>query len=351
MATFGDLFGDPIQVIHPTVYIYAVDDDGEVPIRQLSCVLTPSEGAMEIARGLPGPPGEKGEAARPYIDMGDIANQAALDALNLTESDIGRAWRNVATNAMHVWTGSGWVVHVNAFGTQGPQGPSGGLDYITVEMVSESTPPSAQLSGPPGNQSMTLRIPETPGPPGSVGPAAAISAATDYDNTTAAVTGDALVKLSNGKWGPRSSNKALGPYSLGPDQFTDVSSTFDDRRLIATLPLPVLNYATTVDISGVVRVDNQVLGANVGVEVRLGNPDTGVILGKGISQSGNGTKALTLTNWYQTGHAPTDTNIQIPANHTGSAGTLYVSAFRVSGLGNWAAPSDANNFVVRRFPA
>ncbi|PBC38459.1 hypothetical protein CJ179_38295 [Rhodococcus sp. ACS1] len=308
---------------------------------------------MEIARGLPGEQGEKGDPARPYKDQGDIANQAAIDLLELSLDDEGKAWRNLATNALHYWTGYGWIVHANAFGVAGPQGPFGALAEVTIEMVDPEDDPEAILSGGPGSQSMHVKIPATPGPIGPTGTPGAIEVAPDYaDGGTPAVTGDSLIKRSDGKWGPGKMRGPVGPYSNGPGQFTAVSTTFDARRLISSIALPVLPYATYLDLDGMLRVDNKVLGASVGVEVRLGNEETGVIIGKGLNTTDGGDHVVRIGNWYSSNVAPNSpTTIQIPANHTGTQGTVYVSAVRVSGLGSWSCDNAEANLTIRRFPA
>nr|WP_296763784.1 hypothetical protein [Rhodococcus sp. (in: high G+C Gram-positive bacteria)] len=347
--TYADFFGDPVDVIHPTVYIYAVDDEGEVPVRQLSCVLTPTEGRMEIARGRKGDQGEKGDPSPPYEDRGDIANQATLDGLVLGPNNVNWAWRNVQTNDLHVWTGSKWIIHKDAYGVQGPQGPMGQIEGVTVEMVAETEPATGTLAGTTG-RSIHLKIPTKKGDKGDIGTPGAIEVAPDYKADTPAVVGDSLIKRADGKWGPGKAKLPVGPYSYGPDQFTAVSSTSDGTRLIASMTLPPLPYATYLDIEGVLRINNG-LFITVGAEVRLGNGDTGVIIGRALGKSSSGDQVLDIKNWYASSFGPDNsTPIQIPANHTGTQGTVYVTLKRTSGLTSWSFSNTDAQLIVRRIP-
>lgn len=351
MASYYDYFGDPIGQIRPTINIYAVDDDGEVPIRQLSCVLTPTEGAMEIARGRQGERGPQGEPAAPYIDQGDIANQATINTLVLGTADKGKAWRNRATNALHYWDGRKWIVHANAYGAPGQAGAMGALTGVSVTMVDEDEPAEGEITGSPGSQGIELRIPVTRGEKGDVGPAAAISVATDFDLAQRPPqTGDNIVMLPSGKWGAGVAGRVVGPYSFGPSEIISVPSTLDASRLIASMELPALPFDTILDISGVVRVQG-VSGSTVGIDVRLGNVDTGPIVAKGLAVAGSGERLCQIQNWYATSYGPDNNSaIRIPANHTGTRGTLYVIAKRATGLTQWMANNQDAQLVVRRLP-
>jgi hypothetical protein len=117
----------------------------------------------------------------------------------------------------------------------------------------------------------------------------------------------------------------------------------------------VLPWDSTLSFSGHIRVNNSLFGTT-GVLIRLGNSDNGPIVAKGIVSAGMGEKVMELKTHLS---SSSDPNIQqyptapvakIPAMHTGTAGTLYVIAYRASGSGNWEVKQPDAQLEIIRYP-
>ncbi|QAU06564.1 minor tail protein [Gordonia phage WilliamBoone] len=359
MATYNDLFGEPVDVLHPAVRVYAVDDnEGGVPLRHLSITITPGEGVLELPRGLPGPAGDKGEPAVPFLHMGD-RSAAHIAALQLGPSDAGKTYRNLDTNDMHYWSGSYWVVFDNAFGAQGPEGPSGKISGVSIETLDKDDDPVASLTGPPGSQVLHIGIPAVPGPKGDTGPAASIQSASDYDNTVppadgSVVTYDAVA----GKWKPYSAPK-IRHYSLPSASFTNTGLQLtDSHRVLAELPLEPLTFPTALYVTGHFLI-NQFNTSQMAIEARVGGTGAasdGTTVAKGIALPGIGEQMVTVTPHFSTAASPSTSTAPsnyvgvIPANHTGNAGKVWVVISRLGGIGGWEVKGAHAQLSVMRHP-
>lgn len=355
MPSYNDLLGDPVDVLHPTVKIYAIDDNESLPVRHISMSLTPGEGVLELPRGARGLKGDKGDPAAPFNMQGDKTT-AQIGALTLGSGQAGYTYRNTDTNAMHYWTGSTWVVFTNAFGAAGPQGLAAAFTGVTVETLAEGAEPEAAVTGAAGNQILHLGIPEVPGPQGLTGPAAAIAVSEDYDTTKTATNGSVLTYSStSSKWYP-GSPVGIRHYTMPTSLFSNTGTQLtDDHILLASLPLDQLSYATALIVHGHFIV-NQLNTSRLGLEVRVGGPGptSGTLVGKGIALAGAGEQSVTVVPHFSTTAQPSTSTSPsgyvgtIPANHTGNDGTVYVSVVRIGGLGLWEVKADyAQVSIVR----
>ncbi|AXH70423.1 minor tail protein [Gordonia phage Daredevil] len=356
MTTYDELYGPPVDVLHPTVKVYAVDDNEGVPIRHLAVHLTPGEGRMLLPRGLKGDKGDDGAPATAWQIKGERTT-AQLAALTLGASEKGWAYKNSQTNALHYWDGTGWIVLTDAFGTDGPVGPAGSLSGVNIQMKAAGTEPEAYLTGPVGNQSLILMLPEKPGPKGDAGPAAAIASASDFDTTTSPAAGDFLTRLPNGKWGPGSSPRTRY-YSIPEGNFTDTGDLWSGQRAtLVSLSLDQLTYSTFLEVTGHMRVGTGIPASSISIEVRIGDAATGELIARGYTSSRTGEDVVAIHPHFSTNAqpsrnaAPGGTVGIVPASHTGTAGTLYVTAVRTSGLGSVRAFSDDAQLLIKRLPA
>ena len=356
MPTYSDLYGEPIDVLHPTVKVYAVDDNEGLPIRHLSVSLTPGEGRMELPRGARGIPGPKGEPARPYTLMGDATTSDILDKSYGT-ADEGTAWRNTDTNDLHYWSGHEWVVLQDAFGAEGPQGPVSAFVDVEIAMVDEDEEPEAYLVGSAGNQSLVLRIPEKQGPKGDRGPTATIMTADDYDQSTIPSTGDVLTLQSNGKWGPGAA-QAVRVYSIPSESITDTGSNWGgERDTLAIVPLDQLSYRSFIEITGHVRTNVDLLPSQISIEARLGDPASGELIARGVCQTRVGEDVVSIHPHYSEdsnpGRAvsPGSATGTVPAMHAGTSGTIYITARKATGLGVARVRSQDSQILIKRYPA
>lgn len=347
---YNALFGEPVEQLHPTVNIYAIDDSDNLPLRVITFQLTPTEGRLELPRGPIGPTGPAGAPSAPWIWMGEKANATDIAALAYSTSDRGKTWRNLETNAAHYWDGAKWIIFNNAFGVTGPTGAFGYIESVNIQMVPQTENPDAWMTGNPGSQALNIKIPEKPGPAGPTGPSAAISSAADVDGTVTPRPGDTLTFGTGGKYLPMTAARPRR-YTLPEGAFQDMKS--EGQAVIAQMPLEALPYATEITVSGHIKVNNS-LFAGTGVVVRLGNPDTGKIVARARIEGGAGLKSAVINEHLS---QASDPNVQrtpsnpvavIPALHTGQAGTLYIVGYRASGFGEWEVKqADAQLSVVR----
>lgn len=358
MTSYNDLLGDPVDVLHPTVKVFAVDDNETLPVRHISMSLTPGEGILELPRGAKGLKGDKGDPAAPFIHLGDKTT-AEIAALSLGSGDAGNTYRNTDNNNMHYWSGSAWVVFTDAFGAQGPQGSAGAFAGVAIETLAEGEDPEAAVTGSPGSQILHLGIPEKAGPTGPTGPAAAISASDDYDDTTAPANGQAITwDSTTSKWKPGSA-QGVRHYTMPTSLFSNTGVQLtDDHILLAQLPLDQLTYATALHVTGHFIV-NQLNTSRIAIEVRLGGPgpSSGTLIGKGIALAGAGEQVVNVMPHFSTTASPSTSTSPsgyigtIAANHTGDAGKVYVSVVRLGGLGLWEVKADFAQVSILRHTA
>lgn len=354
MPNYSQFFGDPVAELHPVVKIYAVDDDDGLPLRQAAFMMTPAEGAIELPRGKKGDKGDKGDPARPFNFQGS-ASTATIAALVYGTPEAGFAWRNTETNGLHYWNGDHWIVFADAFGTAGPPGPVAAIADFDVEYVDEEADFESWISGPAGDQTLHLRIPERPGPTGPTGPTASISTASDYDATITATTGSVLTKLGNGKWGAGSAVKSR-MYSIPEASFTGTGLQLDSGvELLAELPLDAVNHSSFLHVTGHFRV-KQFSTASILIEVRVGNATTGDLIARGLTNPGAGDQIIEVLPHFSAGTgssvntSPASYRGVVPANHTGAAGTVFVTARRNGGVGTWQINAADAQIAILRNP-
>ncbi|ANA86384.1 minor tail protein [Gordonia phage OneUp] len=359
MPSYNDLFGDPVDVLHPAIRVYAVDDNEDLPLRHISISVTPGEGIMELPRGQKGEPGQKGDPATPFLHMGD-RSASHISALQLGPDDAGKAYRNTDTNDMHYWSGSYWVVFQDAFGAQGPVGPPGAITAVSIEHLDKNDDPVASITGSPGNQVLHLGIPAVPGPKGDTGPSAAIESAADYDDAANPADGAVLTyNGTTGLWYP-GAGPQVRHYSLPSGAFSNTGAQLtSSHQLLAELPLDPLPFPTAVYITGHFMM-NQFNTSQMAIEARVGGTGAasdGTTVAKGIALPGIGDQFITLTPHFSTSASPNTSTAPggyvgiIPANHTGNAGKIYVVVSRVGGIGAWEVKASHAQLSVLRHPA
>lgn len=355
MTSYNDLLGDPVDVLHPTVKVFAVDDNETLPVRHISISLTPGEGVLELPRGAKGEKGERGTPTAPFIHQGDRTS-AQIAALALTEDEEGYAYRNTTNNNMHYWNGSSWIVFANAFGAQGPPGPAGTLSGVVLEMLDEDDDPEASVTGSVGSQVLRLGIPETPGPQGATGPASGISVAEDYDDSVPPSNGQVLTYNSGTSLWKPGAPTGVRHYTMPTSLFSNTGTQLtDDHILLASLPLDQLSYASALHVTGRFIV-NQLNTSRLAIQVRVGGPgpDSGTVVAEGIALAGAGEQVVIVTPHFSTAANPSTATAPslyvgtIPANHTGANGTVYVSVIRIGGLGLWEVKADYAQVSILR---
>lgn len=191
---------------------------------------------------------------------------------------------------VYVWDG------VNDFhaALPGPQGKTGVTPKITLEYetipMAERTPEVIAAGdqvipgGTPEMPYFKIRALSPQGPQGEMGP---VEQLTNYDPNTAAggkAVGKALGVLPNGKWGPTNLVTRKPVFGTIPEAAFTNFSGFAQRAPILSYSLPVLDYDTVIRVSGHFKAFGVELDAdplNIGCEVRLGDPLSGQLIGRG----------------------------------------------------------------------
>ncbi len=127
---------------------------------------------------------------------------------------------------------------------------------------------------------------------------------------------------------------AIGPmpYTVPESAFTSYNGISTTNQTVATFAVPPNPWAWKPLVWGQIEVFGLELSASpllVGVEVRLGDPNNGQLVGTGFGNGFGGvvtivpqTSTGTVDNTSMT---PTNATALVPANHTGLQGTLYVN--------------------------
>lgn len=192
---------------------------------------------------------------------------------------------------VYVWDG------VNDFHTAlpGPTGKTGATPEITLLFetipMSERTPEviaagdQVEKGGTPEKPFYKIRALSPQGPQGEMGP---LEQVTNYDPNTAfggASVGTVLTKLPNGKWGPSDMASKLVRFGTIPEgAFTNFNGSAQ-RAPILSFTFPVLDYDTTLRVAGHFKAFGVELDSDpltIGCEVRLGDPLTGDLIGRGV---------------------------------------------------------------------
>lgn len=170
---------------------------------------------------------------------------------------------------------------VNAFGP-GLVGPTPDIT-VTGELVDEADPFDVVVTGSVEAPHLHFKVPGVPGPQGGPGPWQL------FDDSVTRDQGDLIVwDATAGRFKPAGplSAQALPRvmrYTQPESAFTAYSGS-NASQLISTMALPALDWAYQVDVSGHVRVGQNVLSsAQVAIVVRLGDPTTGPIVAKGLA--------------------------------------------------------------------
>lgn len=227
---------------------------------------------------LVGPQGEPGQPSpiirpewgSPVTAVEDLPALAGLD-----ESDDGRAW--YIDGEWHVYSHEQNEYVVIQGSIPGPPGNTPDIS-VTAEIIEADSPFTygaieVEETGTSVSPNFHLKIPGIPGPEG---PAASIESASDYDDSTPAVTGDVLIYTADNLWAPGRPNVvAPRKYTIPHNSFIDHTGS-EARFLIASLNIPGQDSDWYPDVLGHVRLLRSGLlsSAQCEVEVRIGPTST-----------------------------------------------------------------------------
>lgn len=266
---------------------YGVVGDGSTPGGMAATLEMLDDEAVITTDVLVGPQGVPGQPA-PIVQLQWPALEDAndLDPLRdeLTESDTGKAWW--IGSVVYVWDGTDFQMV-----RPGPAGPPGATPQISVS--AETIPMSERGPGVTDEvvQTGTSLAPNLHfrllAPQGPVGPSTNILDAPDYDNSGGGPEdGQTLVWSSTAnKWQP-SDFTAKHPrhYSVPQAAFTSFTG-LAQRHTILSYTVEAQDFAWTPYVTGHIKAFGVELDADpltIGCEVRLGNPTSGTLIGRGF---------------------------------------------------------------------
>ncbi|QSE94205.1 hypothetical protein JWS13_39210 [Rhodococcus pseudokoreensis] len=264
-------------------------------------IRTTGRGVAEIEAGemnvdvlaYKGDPGEAGRDGVPPRFMGDVAVIGDLPDPNTLDPDydLGKWWG--VTGSQDAWFYNGTPTLERRENYIGAPGATGPAPTLTKGTITQGADWGFSIEQVGTTNAYKLNIVAKPGPAGEdstvPGPTATIETASDFDDTTEPETGDVLVKLSNGKWGP-------GTVAMSPGVYKKVGSETDwlavdtgsnwngEYQTITTLTIPPQPWAYEPDVYGLVEF--MVAGNNVrmDLEARLGAV-SGPLLGRGAGDA------------------------------------------------------------------
>lgn len=262
-----------------------------------SFVGTPADGSFELPTGPLGETGETGPSGWPFRWEGDIADDAALQALATTLRPVhaGKAWRVLSTNSLMIWNGRTFDAFADAFGAHGPTGEVNTLTLGSVTTGAVGADLEVTVTGAPPAQTIDLVVPRgvkgVTGPPGPPGP---LRDAADYDDTVSHL--DGMVPLwddGTEKWTPTPYPGWRGPWTIIETQAWDGGAGFaasasnigTSPNTIAIVNVPAQDCDWRPVVLGAVLVRTVATDASVRVdlEARLGsNSGQFVALGTGL---------------------------------------------------------------------
>lgn len=356
-------------LVNVDCYGYVVEPDSPNDEFLATLEIRGDKGSLTMAVAV-GPEGAMGRDAFPLqLQADSIDDPADLpETLLDTDADRGKYWilddldaaGNVVGSSAYVWFGTSYRRVM--FGQPGPPGP---IPVITpsVELVNPATSTSSVsvTNADPYNPAMHFKI---AAPVGPQGPAAALAVAPDVDFlTNAPEPGDILGYtgrrvnvggVDRPLWVPVSVSQLMpGPFSMPESAFSSFSG-ISQAAAVGSFVIPPQPFPWTAIAWGhlaawAVQLSKDPMA--VGVQVLLGDPRAGTLIGRGF---GNSLGEVNIMPHYSTptrqGDAITPTNGRavVPANHTNPAqGTVYVNLYLDGAIGLYDfSGDDAQIFLL-----
>lgn len=301
-----------------------------------------NDGAVTMD-ALVGPQGPAGEnAAIVKMQYGSSIDDPGDLPDNLTDDGVDLGITYWIGNQVYMWSGTqlGWVA--KAMGSQGPPGPLPDvtptvqlLDPDDVNLTSEIV-----VSGTAASPTWLMKLKAPRGPRGYN---ATIRDATDYTEleSGAPEVGD-VIQWNGADYEPAQVGSILPKFYSVPEANFQNYAGLTTRQTICTFQVPVQEWGWVPWVTGHIRAVGLEADTDpliLGCEVRLGDAQAGVLIGRGF---GNSSTWTTIVPHFSTTQGPNDATspdngvAHVPANHTGSAGTVFVNLFNDGLTGAYA---------------
>lgn len=345
VPTYGDL---------ETKLILKWVDTSDVLATQRAIIeVTPSAAFLELPRGLRGQKGEKGDPG-PGLWFRNLITSKSQLPTDLRQVDAGAAYPDVNSRSLWVWDGRDYLEIPNFIGMPGAAGKTPrpqigsvvpGRDASVSINHAASTEESFVLDfvlpqGPQGK----------PGAKGDPGDAGKLADSPDVDMARAPLIGESLMWTGQ-KWAPRTVLAPTGPWILSPNDFKSVDITVADGeiesdQLVASVTVPGLAYDwRPLVINGQVNIKAG-LGIRVDAEVRVGNAQSGDVVGRSIGTVGqNGPSIITAS-----ANALVTPGASYGVVKANTATTFYVVLKKRQGTGSWSFIRDGASLAIMAQP-
>lgn len=342
--------GDPVYLgsFLANTHWYGVVGDGETPAMQVATMEAVSQDAVICLDALKGDKGDKGDPAdicKMQWDSTITASSQLPTNLNIS-TDVGKAWW--IGNLVYVWTGTHYVA--KAMGSPGQPGETPHVT-VTMERIAPDLTSTVVQSGTSLNPVLHFKI---AAPRGPQGPASSIALASDYDNTLPPTSGQVVTwSSSKNKWEP-SDFAARHPrlYSVPESAFTNYTG-LTQRQTILSYTVQAQDYDWVPYVNGHIKAFGLELDADpltIGCEVRLGDPNTGQLIGRGF---GNISSWTHITPHFSTSGdssaavAPDNGVAMVSAGHTA---TINVNLYNDGLLGAYVYNRAGSQLAILTVP-
>jgi len=350
--------GDPVYLgsFLANTHWYGVVGDGETPAMQVATMEAVHQDAVIALDVLKGDKGDKGDPADVItMNYNSAITQASqlptASAANgftrpLTAADAGYAWW--IGNLVYCWTGTNYITR--PMGSPGQIGQTPSIT-VTAERVAPGTGSTVIQSGTTLNPLLHFKI---DAPAGPEGPASAIGLASDYDDSQFPNDGQVLTWVEDNQLWTPSDFAAKHPrlYSIPESAFTNFTG-LAQRHTILSYTLEPQDYDYVPYVSGHIKAFGVELDADpltIGVEVRLGHPTTGQLIGRGFGNSSNWN---TITPHFSTPGDPTSAvapDNGVATVNAGNTATINVNLYNDGLLGAYIFNKQGSQIVVLTVP-
>ena len=318
--------------------------------------VTPDAAYLELPRGRKGEKGEKGDPGPRPMWRAVVTSRSELPR-NLKDVDAGAAYADTGSRSLWIWSGEDWF---EVPGFIGMPGEPGKIPQIQVGKVVPGGDARVSVNQTATTEDVVVldfQLPQGPrgpqGEQGAEGNASNVSASPDVDVSQPPQPGEALT-WNGHKWAPRSVLSPVGPWALGPSDFTPVNQRLIgsgdvSEKLVATLTIPGQPFDWRPMITGGMVKIETAIGVQYDVEVRVGNAQRGDIVGYGVGYPMQRKEFPTVIRpFFPQSVSPGSSYGVVKAN---TATTIYVVLKKVKGtIGAWWTDREYSSLVVMAQP-
>lgn len=349
-------------------HYYGVITDGATPDQFSSTwEVVGDQGTLITAaiKGDKGDPGENAFALRLQTSIVDDPANLPGSLLN-NEADLGKYWLiddldvdgNVVGSSAYIWFGTSYRRMM--MGSPGPPGPVPRITWHihTIAPDDDTQETRIEPTGNPYFPILDIWMKTVQGPQGVSG---YLADCPDVDLSTPPQIGQILGFAGRYTAGGLAIWEPISVGDIVPRPFTMPEASFSSysglsqRATIGSFQLPSCPFDWKPMVFGAIEA----FGLNVstsplliGAEVRLGDPSTGTLIGRGFGNAMGQTTMIPHTSSPTTSSVamtPTNTLGKVPANHSNPAlGTLYVNLYNDGAIGVYNfSPTNAQLFVMQ----